>query len=399
MCRFNNNCFNGIDLKTKPFCDVLFSSQFTPMLNADPQDAVPADNNMMVTKDLVDSPPPQLMQHATDLRLQFPSDDETALRTHDAPPPPPPPLHQAPPPPAQSLSNNMDLIQPQHIKIEATPDIPTFHSEDTLVANEVEVEEEDDYDYDDDGRQSEEYNTQTIDINNERFLITNYSPKNGDLDLTNQNENDDDENENAVDDTGKRKRYLCNKCQRVFNSCNALKYHMRTHSGLRPHQCDICGKSFFAHGALKAHTRTHTGDKPFECEHCDRKFRQWGDLKYHIVSIHSSEKNHQCEYCGKSFSRKYSLVVHLRIHTSERNYKCEFCTKTFRASTYLQNHRKIHTGEKNHECDVCSKRFRVSGDLRRHQRIHERAQKSKKDTLEEKTTTGVKTSVASTPTT
>lgn len=142
-----------------------------------------------------------------------------------------------------------------------------------------------------------------------------------------------------------RKRYICTNCNRIFNSCNALKYHNRTHLGFRPHKCDICNKSFFAISALKTHIRTHTGDKPFECMHCDRKFRQWGDLKYHIVSIHSNEKNHQCEFCGKAFSRKYSLVVHLRIHTSERNYKCEFCAKSFRASTYLQNHRKIHTGE------------------------------------------------------
>lgn len=286
----------------------------------------------LMPKDLV--VPPEIIhhpatQHPTDLRLSF-SHSEA-------------PLNHEPQPPA--LNNNMDLIQPQHIKIEDTPDIPQFHSEETIGANEgCEEEEDDEYGHDDDPQHNDHlsdgsYSPSPESRSSEQCYLAKEPP---DGEYCEEQCDDDDGAE--VTENGKRKRYVCSKCQRVFNSCNALKYHHRTHSGLRPHQCDTCGKSFFAVGALKAHTRTHTGDKPFVCEHCNRKFRQWGDLKYHTISIHSNEKNHQCEFCGKAFSRKYSLVVHLRIHTSERNYKCEFCTKTFRASTYLQNHRKIHTG-------------------------------------------------------
>ncbi|XP_030745689.1 zinc finger protein 271-like [Sitophilus oryzae] len=167
-----------------------------------------------------------------------------------------------------------------------------------------------------------------------------------------------------------KEKLNCELCDRVFKHRNSLVYHMRSHSGIRPHQCDSCGKSFFASSALKVHLRLHSGDKPYDCEHCGRKFRQWGDLKYHITSIHSTEKNYQCEYCGKEFARKYSLVVHRRIHTGERNYKCEYCGKTFRASSYLQNHRKIHTGEKPHNCSICSKPFRVRSDMKRHEKTH-----------------------------
>jgi len=167
-----------------------------------------------------------------------------------------------------------------------------------------------------------------------------------------------------------KEKLSCELCDRVFKHRNSLVYHMRSHSGIRPHQCELCGKSFFASSALKVHLRLHSGDKPYDCEHCGRKFRQWGDLKYHITSIHSTEKNYQCEYCGKEFARKYSLVVHRRIHTGERNYKCEYCGKTFRASSYLQNHRKIHTGEKPHNCSICSKPFRVRSDMKRHEKTH-----------------------------
>ncbi|XP_014297284.1 myoneurin isoform X1 [Microplitis demolitor] len=163
---------------------------------------------------------------------------------------------------------------------------------------------------------------------------------------------------------------ICPQCDRSFHHKNSLVYHMRSHSGERPHQCEICGKSFFAASALKVHKRLHSGDKPYKCEDCGRHFRQWGDLKYHSMSIHSEQRQFQCEYCGKDFARKYSLIVHRRIHTGEKNYRCEYCNKTFRASSYLQNHRRIHTGEKPHPCTVCGKPFRVRSDMKRHLHTH-----------------------------
>ncbi|KAH8329518.1 hypothetical protein KR074_012397 [Drosophila pseudoananassae] len=173
-----------------------------------------------------------------------------------------------------------------------------------------------------------------------------------------------------------RRKHFCDKCQRDFNSYNALKYHQFTHNQQRSHKCGNCERSFYTHSALKAHEGTHSDVKPFKCEKCEFSFRQWGDLKYHIISRHSDIKAHMCEFCGKSFSRRYSLVLHRRIHTSERNYACQYCDKTFRASSYLISHVKVHTGERPYECSVCGKKFRVSGDLKRHSRIHDPARAS-----------------------
>ncbi|XP_014255425.1 zinc finger protein 250-like [Cimex lectularius] len=167
-----------------------------------------------------------------------------------------------------------------------------------------------------------------------------------------------------------KKVIQCPHCSRTFSHRNSLLYHVRSHSGRRPHQCDVCGKAFFAANALRVHMRMHSGDKPYKCEDCGRNFRQWGDLKYHMTSIHSNTKQYQCEFCGKDFARKYSLIVHRRIHTGEKNYICEFCRKPFRASSYLVNHRRIHTGEKPYNCDVCHKPFRVKSDMKRHRNTH-----------------------------
>ncbi|XP_061400180.1 uncharacterized protein LOC133335543 [Musca vetustissima] len=153
---FNNNCFNGMDTKGKPFCDVLFSGQFAPMLNTEPT-TVPQDNHHMTVvgklmpKDLM-HPSGQVLHHPTDLRLQFPETNDgmnNSNETQTVPqtsivsaaqpsivsaPPQQQPITLPPqqphiPQPQPTLSNNIDLIQPQHIKIENNNDIPAYQGD------------------------------------------------------------------------------------------------------------------------------------------------------------------------------------------------------------------------------------------------------------------------------
>lgn len=48
-----------------------------------------------------------------------------------------------------------------------------------------------------------------------------------------------------------------------FTQAGHLLTHMRTHSGLKPYKCEICEKSFTVSNALKKHIRTHTGKHKF----------------------------------------------------------------------------------------------------------------------------------------
>lgn len=55
-----------------------------------------------------------------------------------------------------------------------------------------------------------------------------------------------------------RREMQCPHCERTFVHRNSLLYHIRSHTGHRPHQCELCGKSFFAAGALKVRCRKLT---------------------------------------------------------------------------------------------------------------------------------------------
>ncbi|KAL1378053.1 hypothetical protein pipiens_015850 [Culex pipiens pipiens] len=85
------------------------------------------------------------------------------------------------------------------------------------------------------------------------------------------------------------------------------------------------------------------------CPICNKTFSRKTSLLNHIRN-HTAEKKYVCEYCQKGFSQQANLRNHVRIHTNERPYVCVDCGKAFTQITNLNNHRRLHTGERPYVC-------------------------------------------------
>lgn len=53
-----------------------------------------------------------------------------------------------------------------------------------------------------------------------------------------------------------------------------------------------------------------------------------------------------CGLCAKTFSRKSSLLSHMRNHSVDRKFICSYCQKGFTQAANLRNHERIHRNER-----------------------------------------------------
>lgn len=96
-----------------------------------------------------------------------------------------------------------------------------------------------------------QYTTNSTTTTNNQVKRSNNGDHSGDL--TSQ----DEESQETVSKKKVKKsrrtglHLTCTQCGRVFHHRNSLVYHLRSHSGERPHTCEVCKKSFFAASALK----------------------------------------------------------------------------------------------------------------------------------------------------
>lgn len=107
----------------------------------------------------------------------------------------------------------------------------------------------------------------------------------------------------------------CIMCDKMFQSIESLKIHIRTHN-TRRYECTECGKGFSQLRNYKYHISVHRGSKEFaaHCPECNKVFNDKGYLSSHL-KIHRNLKEYGCPHCTKSFNQRVAFNMHVRIHT------------------------------------------------------------------------------------
>ena len=173
--------------------------------------------------------------------------------------------------------------------------------------------------------------------------------------------------------SGNSDDYLCELCNRSYQSRTGLQYHQRSaHAMEKPFKCEICNQSFSRNFSLKRHQLTHSGERQFACDICDKTFLTRDHLQRHKTSLHNDE-SYPCSKCDKVFSREEYLSRHMTEHTGEapkNTYKCDICDKVFRDKYRYNDHKNSHSGAKPYVCHICSRDFSAHESLKRHVKIH-----------------------------
>ncbi|XP_055587119.1 zinc finger protein 37-like [Uranotaenia lowii] len=182
------------------------------------------------------------------------------------------------------------------------------------------------------------------------------------------------------------RRLKCSQCDMVFNHSNKLRYHERIHRENSGHECIICKKVLRSIESYDVHLKKHNQERSYGCHLCSKKFNTSSNLILHL-RVHAKNEGYRpakswiehytvlnrnpmhfkCNHCDRYETDKVNnMISHLQAHFKE--YECDHCHHKFATAKQLRAHVTTHTGEKPEKCSYCDKVFATKNNLRIHLR-------------------------------
>lgn len=179
-----------------------------------------------------------------------------------------------------------------------------------------------------------------------------------------------------------KRRYICDMCQCMMSSKDALKQHMHMKHLSEPIPCKKCDK-VLSPSSLYLHEKLQHSQKfvNVSCIICKGHFKHERALQEHLRKIHNLSKTNVkvfhriCPSCGKVYTNKNSFYDHLRMKHPKSSpeslmVSCEMCGKSFGRQHLLLKHKKTHERSKE-TCPFCFRVFYDEDKLRSHLKEHE----------------------------
>jgi len=191
-----------------------------------------------------------------------------------------------------------------------------------------------------------------------------------------QNTSSDIESKPVATGGGTYKSFCCTRCDTRFPSNDKLQRHIEgVHEKKASYVCQVCNKGYNTKDSLRIHMKVHQEDRPYKCDKCDAAFKSNCKLTRHKFGHEPKEDDGTrpfiCKYCNKGLkTRKYLLQHEQAIHINPKPIQCDECELRFTDNTHLNIHKQTHIPRdqriKAFKCDQCTSAFYTESGLKSH---------------------------------
>lgn len=192
--------------------------------------------------------------------------------------------------------------------------------------------------------------------------------------IRDESESDDPTDDSTEDNKGFHLKCRAQgKCKDLFESYNAMTYHVSTYHARRQDQntfqCYSCKILVAGRQSLQRHMNAaHFRRIMYKCSFstCNQSFNRKYNLKRHINGIHTKELVHKCTKCPKTYYYRHLLANHLANKHGKDSAKAHQKPKEFiecSAKTIVKQNNVIG---RPFECYSCKKIYTERHSLRRH---------------------------------